>query len=114
MKKLSLIFFVMLFSNTSMAYHFCKGTIIDVWLDEYGKLYINGSWRNGHTQICDIDSIWNGMSVEVCKGWLSLSTAAQISKADVIVRYDDEDTESCSTLPTYGNAPKPNYIMLDN
>ena len=54
------------------------------------------------------------MSVEVCKGWLSLSTAAQISKADVIVRYDDEDTESCSTLPTYGNAPKPNYIMLDN
>lgn len=114
MRKILFILLLSLFSNSSFAYLFCKGTITDVWVDEHGRLYINGSWRSGHTQVCDIDSNWNGVSLEVCKAWLSISTAAQVSKAAVVVRYDDGDAESCSTLETYGNAPKPNYIMLDN
>lgn len=100
-------------SNPSLAFHFCKGNIQDVWVDFSGSLFVKGSWMTNHTKICSISSDWEAITPEVCKAWLSLSTTAQVSNADVLVRYKDDKISNCQNIPTYGNSPSPDYVMLD-
>lgn len=105
--------FLLVFSNYAFSYHFCEGTVSHVWVTSGGSVHIVGSWRGGHTMICLVNGEWKGVGVEACKSWLTLATAAQMKGSKVIVRYDDEDTESCSTIPTYGASPAPDYVMLN-
>lgn len=105
--------FFLSMSTPSFAIHFCKGNIQDVWVDFAGSLFIKGSWVNKHTKICNVTSGWEAISPEVCKTWLSLSMTAQVSQPDVTVRYKDDKISNCQNIPTYGNSPSPDYVMLD-
>ena len=111
MKKFT-IFMLMLTSFQANAYHFCEGKIETVWTEGVGNVYIVGSWRKDHTQICNLTSTWNGVQRDVCKAWLSAAQLAYAEKFNVTVRYNDDNIKSCSTIPVYGAAPAPNYIML--
>ena len=110
--KLFALFLLMLASAQASAFHFCEGKVKTVWTEGGGNVYIVGSWRNDHTQICNLTSTWNGVRPEVCKAWLSTAQLAYSEKSDVTVRYTDSDIKSCSTIPVYEAAPVPNYIML--
>ena len=102
----------MLASAQASAFHFCEGKIETVWTEAGGNVYIVGSWRNNHTQICNLTSSWKGVQSDVCKAWLSAAQLAYADKSDVTVRYNDGDIKSCSTIPIYEASPVPNYIML--
>ena len=89
----------------------CTGKISQLWINAQGALYINSSWRQFHTQICNVRETWKGITPEVCKSWSSMLHAAKISQEVITAAYFDTDVESCSALPTYKNAPRPTYIM---
>jgi len=110
--KQFIIFLLMLASAQASAFHFCEGKIETVWTEAGGNVYIVGSWRNNHTQICNLTSSWKGVQSDVCKAWLSAAQLAYADKSDVTVRYNDGDIKSCSTIPIYEASPVPNYIML--
>ena len=88
----------------------CKGIIKDVWVQKNGSVYIHGDWRGTHTAICNINSSWKNVLPAVCKNWLGIAQQAHATRTEVIVRYGK--TSSCKTIPHYGNAPSPDYIML--
>lgn len=86
----------------------CSGTINHTYLDHGGTLYINGSWRDQHTAVCNVNMERYGVSQDTCKGWLSVAMAAKLSKTKVVVHYSD--VPSCGEIPQYGAAPKPSYF----
>ena len=94
-------------------FHYCRGTIDVVWVESHGGVQIKGSWASDHTKICNINSSWNGVDKEVCKAWLSQAQIAKASGATVTARYSGSAVNSCSTIPTYSQAPAPQYLMLD-
>lgn len=109
-----LCFLVMMFfsANASASYHFCEGKITRAWTDGSGNVFIFGTWRGAHTQICSVTKEWKGVDPEACKVWVSSVHLAYASQSDVTVRYNDTAAESCSTLATYRDAPAPNYVMV--
>lgn len=108
-----IIISLLFLSQSAYSYHFCKGTIENVWVEADGDTYINGSWA-GHTQICKINGDWKGVNAEVCKAWLSMAQIAHSTGGNVVVRYSDDAIPSCSEIPAYNAAPIPNYLLLEN
>lgn len=112
MKKTMLIILLVLSSGYANAYHFCKGKIQTVWVEGDGDVYIVGSWIGKHTRICNVNREWKSIEVDSCKTWVSIAQLAYAAKSDVVVRYNDDATNSCAELPDYGDAPAPNYVMI--
>ena len=110
MKTIVTLSLIIMSFSLSAAPQWCEGTITSLYQDVNGGVVINGTWRGDHTQICNVNSEWNGVSTEVCKSWLSILIAANLSKEDVLVKYADLD--SCATVPKYGDSPSPLYVML--
>ena len=87
----------------------CVGDIKRVYLGKDGQVVLFTSWRNGYHTICSMNGEWKGVSVDVCKGWLSIAQTAKVSKTPTIMRYQ---LNACSELNTYSNAISPDYVML--
>ena len=94
----------------SAAPQWCSGQITSTWIDEAGHVVIKGTWRNDHTQVCNLNTTWKGVTTETCKGWLSLAQVAQVAKTGVTVYY--ADITSCADMPVYQASPNPGYVML--
>ena len=88
----------------------CKGNIKDVWVQNNGLAYIHGDWRGNHTTICSVTSTWKGVKPETCTVWLGIAQQAHATQTGVVLRY--KNISSCKTIPIFGNAPAPDYIML--
>lgn len=95
--------------NAAAGPQWCSGSVEKSWVNKNGNLYIFGSWRKEHTQICNINNTWNGVSPEICKSWLSIVLAAKMSSTPVTVQY--ADVPSCSEIPKYESSPSPEYVM---
>lgn len=89
---------------------FCDGTVIASWTDSDGNVSVLGSWRNDHTQICNLKVVWKGITPDVCASWMAKADAAVAESRNFRVYYSSES--NCSTLATYGSAPAPAYVML--
>ena len=87
----------------------CKGTIKDVWVQNNGLAYIHGDWRGNHTTICSVTSTWKGVKPETCAAWLGIAQQAHATQTGVVIRY--KNISSCKTMPIFGNAPAPDYMM---
>jgi hypothetical protein len=96
--------------NSYAGQFWCTGTIDYTYLTKDGLLYINGSWRQQHTILCNINIEREGVTIETCKGWLSIAMAARLSQVPVVVHY--ADVPSCEQIPKYGAAPVPSYLMM--
>ena len=88
----------------------CTGTISNVWINKGGSIFIHGTWRNGHTQICNLNKAWKGISPVTCSSWQALTQQAHATQKKVILQYSN--LSSCKAIPTYGGSPSPNYVML--
>lgn len=88
----------------------CKGNIKDVWVQNNGLAYIHGDWRGTHTTICSVTASWKGVKPETCAAWLGIAQQAYATQTGVILRY--KNISSCKSIPIFGNAPAPDYIML--
>lgn len=88
----------------------CSGTISNLWIDKGGSIFLYGTWRNGHTKICNLNKSWKGVSPSTCKSWQALTQQAHATQKKVIVQY--KNLSSCKAIPTYSRALSPNYVML--
>lgn len=88
----------------------CTGSITYLWVDKNGSIFIHGTWRNEHTQICNLNKAWKAVSPSTCKSWQALTQQAHATQKKVIVQY--LNLSSCKAISTYAGAPSPNYVML--
>ena len=99
----------LLFSAESRATH-CYGTISALYVDAASNVFIRPSFRDNWLQICNSLSAWNGIDPGTCKVWISLATTLRVTKEQAVIWYPN-DAVVCNTLPTYGEAPAPGYLM---
>lgn len=88
----------------------CSGRVLGIFVNNTGNLYIQASYRNEWTQICNVTSTWKGISPDLCKQWSSLVTALRVTQEPVVVYYSE--TMACNAIPYYTDAPAPVYVMI--
>src|SRR5581483_4443927 len=75
-------------SSSAMAGQWCNGTLISVYLDAYGSVFIQGTWRNDYTKICNNQGTFGGIDGVTCLSWYGAAVKAQGSQTKVTVYYD--------------------------
>lgn len=102
-------FFMALASSSSLYASFhCEVTVNRVLVYGNGDINVLHSGRNDFTYICNSKGTWKGIDTVTCALWVSMLQSTQNNSKKAIFYYPGEG--SCSTLPTYGNAPAPAYI----
>ena len=109
--KLILLSSLLLCFNSYAGDPWCKGKITGIYIQSDGNLYITYDFRKEWVMVCNIDSSWKNVSSETCKAWYSLALSSKVSQVSVATRYRENEVTSCSTIPSYSNAPSPKYIM---
>lgn len=92
-------------SEAVIASQNCAGKISDVLVSRSGDLFITGSWNNTSTKICSVNSDWNSVSADTCRGWLSISQTAFVAGKEIVIR---NPVTSCSEVSTYS----PEYLKI--
>ncbi len=97
----------------------CGGTVANLYLDLYGNAYVLASWRGDYVRICNVNQptpvtgVQASVSTVDCLAWVSLLRSAVERKAATTIFYQDSPT-ACNSMATYGNAPVPAYVMLED
>jgi hypothetical protein len=89
----------------------CIGTITNTAVFGDGAVVVRGTWRSDYTQVCNVKTEWKGITPDVCSSWKAMIDAGLSLSRQVRVYYPGSSWV-CSTLPTYGDAPAPQYLML--
>ncbi|MBT2134661.1 hypothetical protein KK137_09975 [Croceibacterium sp. LX-88] len=108
--KLLCFFISLSASSSAFAATSCSGTISNSILYNDGQVSVRASWRNDYTTICNLKSTWQGITPDICAGWLAKVDAAVTFNKPVTAYYAADLV--CSALPTYGSSVAPAYIML--
>ena len=98
------------FAQPAAAVIVCQGTLSHSWMESDGDVYIRGSWRGDHTQMCNLKTEWKGITPDICAGWMAKADAAVSLGRTVLVYYPNET--SCTTMPTYSATSAPEYVAL--
>jgi hypothetical protein len=99
-------------AQISAAPQWCTFTIDRVWTDASGGVLAFPKERGDHLLFCNLTQEHKGVKPQTCKSWNQLLTLATLTKKKVIIHYPD--IAACESIPHYGTAPIPTYIMLDN
>lgn len=101
-------------TSSQAAALYCTSTIGDPWVDKEGNVSLMPAFRGDHLRVCNVkvSLTLNGATVDpiTCVAWLSLIKQAATGNKQMIFFY--QDIPSCATIPTYQNAPIPNFILL--
>lgn len=97
-------------SNAASAATICSGTISNTILYNDGQVSLRASWRNDYTTICNLKTTWQGITPDICAGWMAKLDAAVTFNKPVTAYYAAD--LACSALPTYGSSVAPVYINL--
>lgn len=113
MKILS-TFILTLISQIAAAQNlWCAGTITGVYINSNKEVIVNGSWRSEWTRICRTDGSIGDIDTVTCSLWTSLITSAINNNKKMTFHYNElPEGTICDTLPTYGDAPTPSYVMI--
>lgn len=109
--KLTLVLLLSSFSIAANAAAWCTGKVTNAYTDIAGTFTIKGTWRNDYTAICNVRTAISSVDPLSCRTWVSTILTAMSKASDVVFMYTDPIT-NCATIPTYANAPAPNYVML--
>jgi len=90
----------------------CSGKISHVLMYSSGVVMIVGSWRGDYTVICSTDGSWGGIASETCLAWYGTALKARADNTTVDVYYASPGSSTCATLPTYGGALVPGYLLV--
>ena len=109
--KYFLLVSMTLFSSMSFsASIYCTGKIKNMFIESNGNVQIMGDWAPDRwAKVCNL----NDEDVVTCSMWSSVISTATKDNLNVVVNYTNTE-HTCSTLPTYQSAPKPNYVMIHN
>jgi hypothetical protein len=102
-------------TSANAAQQWCAGTVANLYLSSDGTVLVWTSWRNDYLKICNVNdpvpsSVNTSVTPTVCMSWLSLLRTAIQSQRQVTTYYGE--APACASLPTYGGAPVPDYVML--
>lgn len=93
----------------------CQGKVSRVAVSQNGRISVistemfpDGQGRD----VCNLYTESKGVQPAVCRGWLAMLMAAQVSNRTVTIQYAD-NTYSCSSLPTWENALAPWAVYGD-
>ncbi|MEO9599791.1 hypothetical protein [Parasphingorhabdus sp.] len=103
---------VLILPSSANANAFCSGTVTHTLTYVNGGVMIRSTWRNNWTQICNVKEEWKGVTPEVCYIWFSHASSAVTENKPLTVHYLGLDQAECATMPTYGGAPAPYYVLL--
>jgi hypothetical protein len=91
----------------------CEGTIGGVFVTGDGSVQVSPSWRNDWVQVCSLEANYKGgVTPKVCSAWLASLLLANETQQRTTIRYDGQGSMTCATVPNYGGAPPPSYVML--
>jgi hypothetical protein len=94
----------------------CEGTVSHLFTDGNGDVFVRTQFRGDFLRICNINRA-SGQNGEItatqCAVWTSLLKSAVERKAQTIIYYASPPT-TCAQFATYGSAPWPWYVMLQN
>ncbi|QGX41520.1 hypothetical protein [Permianibacter aggregans] len=110
MKKLVLFALLFVVARVNAAPQWCVGTLDLVWIDIHGNVFTRPSWRNDHIRICNLKGSDGVTDTVTCSSWYSQVAQAVKDNRQTTIQYSD--IPSCATIPTYGNAPVPYYVMI--
>jgi hypothetical protein len=96
---------------TARAEAYCTAIVTQAYTDASGHVTIYAPWRNDWTTLCNLNSPWKGVEPATCFGWFSVVNTAIVNGKSIKLFYADAQT-NCATMPTYGYAPAPGYVML--
>lgn len=106
--KIYLLTGLLLMSVSSQAAFHCTVDVKKVLVYSNGLINVLHSGRNDYTVICNLKTETKGVSIPTCAMWTSMLQNIKKAKTKAIFYYPGEGT--CTSLPTYGNAPIPTYI----
>lgn len=97
-------------SSPAYAAAYCDSYVDQFFTTQAGDVLVLPAFRNDWVQICNVQSAWNGVSPATCTSWLSTLISGMISRKQFTFYYASASV--CSTIPTYGSAPAPGYVLL--
>ncbi|WP_298771326.1 hypothetical protein [uncultured Shewanella sp.] len=97
-----------LFSAASFAAFHCVVSLERILVYKDGKVNVWHSGRGDYTDICNLKTEKNGVSIATCAMWTSMLQSIKKDKGQAIFYYEGEG--SCATLPIYAASPTPVYI----
>lgn len=103
---LGLVLFLV--SPFSYSAYQCEGLVESLNQNRNGEISLVSSEIYGDSdgrRICSLTETFDGVTAEVCRGWLPKLLAAKVSKTRITVQYNDSNT--CATQPTWSGASAP-------
>ncbi|WP_299493362.1 hypothetical protein [uncultured Shewanella sp.] len=97
-----------LFSAASFASFHCDVSLNRILVYKDGKVNVWHSGRGDYTNICNLKTENNGVSIATCAMWTSMLQSIKKDNGKAIFYYAGDG--SCATLPTYSSSPTPEYI----
>lgn len=91
----------------------CIGNVTNLITYASGDVMIYASWRNQWTVICNVNQERQGVKPQTCFTWFSNISSSMTEDKQVRIYYTTIDQAECATMPTYGSAPVPYYVLLE-
>lgn len=107
-----LVILLSFFAVQAQAAQWCNTNVSNLIVYGDGNVVVAASVRGDYLQVCNINQEWKGVTPPTCASWLGLIRSG-VSRAASMIFYYNEDT-ACTAIPTYGSAPAPGYVMLNN
>jgi hypothetical protein len=99
-------------STADAANQYCEGTLANLYVTSDGTVTVRPSWRGDWVRLCNVNVPVDTVSSTTCLAWLALARSAVQRNSQTTIFYSD--APACNTMPTYGNAPVPSYLMMNN
>ena len=111
--NVSLLFSLLATSaSVAQAQQWCGTKVRDQYINSSGDLVVYASIRNDYLQVCNLNTTWKSVTPQTCAGWYGLIKSAVSRNASMTFLYNE--STPCTSIPRYGDAPVPIYIMLNN
>lgn len=98
-------------SSPAHAAAWCEGKVVRMLASRGGEVQVLTDFRGDWLAVCNLEVAWKDIPPTTCASWVATLTTAIVTQNMVTIQYLDPVTV-CSTIPTYGNAPSPNYVAL--
>ncbi|WP_298309183.1 hypothetical protein [uncultured Erythrobacter sp.] len=90
----------------------CEGFLTGSYIYDEGSAVVNTDWSPTWFQICNVKTTWKGITPDICLSWLAKVDAAVTHGKNVRFYYQGNKISACNQIPSYVDAPAPNYVML--
>lgn len=92
---------------------YCSGVANNALTYSNGDVMANVSWRVDWVKLCSLTQTYGDVSPQTCFAWFSVINNSMSYNKSLTVYYPTISDAECATMPTYGGAPIPGYVMMN-